>query len=105
MFRFLEAVAKQARSFSCLFGLRPLMQRPGNSNLLSCFLAWRLADRIWRSFKGKVFFLLVWLTASYPPQGGTKKSATSSKQQSVPLFAGVASGRLHLNVINLTTRL
>jgi hypothetical protein len=53
----LEAVAEQARSFSCLFSLRPLIplkgglkrvQRPENSNMFRCFLAWRLAGDISR---------------------------------------------------------
>jgi hypothetical protein len=49
-------------------------------------------QRLRQVFRGrcktsKVFFLLVLFTASY---------ATSRKQQSVPLFSGVASCRLHL---------
>jgi len=52
------------------------MQRPENSSLFRCFLAWRLAGYLWRSSNGEVFFSLGWFTASYPPQGGAKKSAS-----------------------------
>ncbi len=41
-------IIKQARSFSCLFHLRTLMPHPGNSNLLCCFLVWRLTNYICR---------------------------------------------------------
>jgi hypothetical protein len=40
----LEAVAEKSETLFALFSLWPLMQRPENSNLFCCFLAWRLAD-------------------------------------------------------------
>ena len=43
---YLEAVTEKSNALFALFSLRPLMQRPENSNLFCCFLAWRLADYI-----------------------------------------------------------
>jgi len=69
------------------------MPHPENSNLFRCFLVWRLAncasagdDTRGCYTKSKGFFLLVSFTDSY---------AASGKQQSVPLFSGVASGKSH----------
>ena len=51
--RYLEAVTEKSKVLYALFSLRTLMQRPENSNLFCCFLAWRLADYIsQRSYKG-----------------------------------------------------
>ena len=86
-----DAVIQKARAFSCLVYLRPLMPHPENSNLFRCFPVWRVAITSAGGYtrghytKGKGFFLLVIFTASY---------AASGKQQSVPLFSGVASGKL-----------
>jgi hypothetical protein len=62
------------------------MPRHENSNLSSCFHAWRPANYIQQTLHGKVFFL---------PDLSTDSYAASMKQQSVPLFHGVASGKSH----------
>jgi hypothetical protein len=41
--RFLEAVIKQAKSFSCLFNLRILMPRHGNSKSFLAYFLWIVA--------------------------------------------------------------
>jgi len=69
------------------------MPHPGNSNLYRCFLVWRVANHICRLIiyesvvKTAKLFLLFLLTDSY---------AASRKQQSLPLFPGVACDKSHL---------
>jgi hypothetical protein len=54
----LEAVAKQTEFFSCLLGLRPLMQRPENSDLFRCFPAWRVGGYIWHESSGRLGYVI-----------------------------------------------
>jgi hypothetical protein len=79
-------IKQQARSFSCSFYLRTLMPHPGNSSLYRCFLVWRPASHLRRRsvIKRAGLFLLFVFTASY---------AAFRKQQSLPLYPGVAFGK------------